>query len=88
MADAVSKAHGADPFDGVLCYDEAAVPTANEVARLLRLPLISDHWGDAFRYKDRKRIAWEAAGLRVPRHRVLRRSTDYRALATWDFPVV
>lgn len=64
------------------------MPIANDLARLLRLPAVSAHWGDAFRYKDRMRVAWEAAGLRVPRYRVLHRKTDLRPLATWRFPVV
>lgn len=88
LAAAAGQAHGADPFDGVLCYDEATVPIANDLARLLRRPAVSAHWGDAFRYKDRMRAAWEAAGLRVPRYRVLHRKTDLRPLATWRFPVV
>ena len=88
LAAAAGRAHDADPFDGVLCYDEATVPIANDLARLLRLPVVSTHWGDAFRYKDRMRVAWEAAGLRVPRYRVLHRKTDLRPLATWRFPVV
>ena len=88
LAATAGRAHDADPFDGVLCYDEATVPIANDLARLLRLPTVSTHWGDAFRYKDRMRVAWEAAGLRVPRYRVLHRKTDLRALATWRFPVV
>lgn len=88
LAAAAGRAHDADPFDGVLCYDEATVPIANDLARLLRLPPVAAHWGDAFRYKDRMRVAWEAAGLRVPRYRVLHRKTDLRPLATWRFPVV
>ena len=88
LAGAARGAHEADPFDGVLCYDEATVPIANDLARLLRRPAVSAHWGDAFRYKDRMRVAWEAAGLRVPRYRVLHRKTDLRPLATWQFPVV
>ena len=88
LAATAVRAHAADPFDGVLCYDEATVPIANDLARLLRLPVISAHWGDAFRHKDRMRVAWEAAGLRVPRYRVLHRKTDLRPLATWRFPVV
>jgi ATP-grasp domain len=88
VAAAAERAHAADPFDGVLCYDEATVPIANDLARLLRRPPVSVHWGDAFRYKDRMRVAWEAAGLRVPRYRVLHRKTDLRPLATWRFPVV
>ena len=56
------------------------MPIANDLARLLRLPAVSTHWGDAFRYKDRMRVAWEAAGLRVPRYRVLHRKTDLRPL--------
>jgi biotin carboxylase len=88
VAETAVRAHQRDPFDGVLCYAEASVPVANEVARVLGLPVVSAHWGDAFRYKDRMRIAWEAAGLRVPRYRVIRRRTDYRALGTWRFPVV
>jgi biotin carboxylase len=88
LAAAAGQAHGVDPFDGVLCYDEATVPIANDLARLLLRPAVSAHWGDAFRYKDRMRVAWEAAGLRVPRYRVLHRKTDLRALATWRFPVV
>lgn len=88
LAAAARRAHDADPFDGVLCYDEATVPIANDLARLLRRPAVSAYWGDAFRYKDRMRVAWEAAGLRVPRYRVLHRKTDLRALATWRFPVV
>jgi biotin carboxylase len=88
LAAAAGRAHDADPFDGVLCYDEATVPIANDLARLLRRPAVSTHWGDAFRYKDRMRVAWEAAGLRVPRYRVLHRKTDLRPLATWRFPVV
>jgi hypothetical protein len=88
LAAAAGRAHAADPFDGVLCYDEATVPIANDLARLLRRPPVSAHWGDAFRYKDRMRVAWEAAGLRVPRYRVLHRKTDLRPLATWRFPVV
>lgn len=88
LATAAARAHDADPFDGVLCYDEATVPIANELARLLKLPVVSAHWSEAFRHKDRMRIAWEAAGLRVPRYRVLHRKTDLRALATWQFPVI
>jgi biotin carboxylase len=88
LAAAAGRAHDADPFDGVLCYDEATVPIANDLARLLGRPAVSTHWGDAFRYKDRMRVAWEAAGLRVPRYRVLHRKTDLRPLATWQFPVV
>ena len=88
LAATAVRAHDADPFDGVLCYDEATVPIANDLARLLRRPVISAHWGDAFRHKDRMRVAWEAAGLRVPRYRVLHRKTDLRPLATWRFPVV
>lgn len=88
LAATAARAHDADPFDGVLCYDEATVPIANDLARLLRRPVISAHWGDAFRHKDRMRVAWEAAGLRVPRYRVLQRKTDLRPLATWRFPVV
>ena len=88
LAAAAGRAHAADPFDGVLCYDEATVPIANDLARLLGRPPVSDHWGDAFRYKDRMRVAWEAAGLRVPRYRVLHRKADLRPLATWRFPVV
>jgi biotin carboxylase len=88
LAVAAAQAHDADPFDGVLCYDEATVPIANDLARLLRLPPISTYWGDAFRHKDRMRVAWEAAGLRVPRYRVLHGKTDLRPLATWRFPVV
>ena len=88
LAATAVRAHAADPFDGVLCYDEATVPIANDLARLLRLPVISAHWGDAFRHKDRMRVAWEAVGLRVPRYRVLHRKTDLRPLATWRFPVV
>jgi biotin carboxylase len=88
LAAAAGQAHDTDPFDGVLCYDEATVPIANDLARLLRRPAVAAHWGDAFRYKDRMRVAWEAAGLRVPRYRVLHRKTDLRALATWRFPVV
>jgi hypothetical protein len=45
LAAAAGQAHGADPFDGVLCYDEATVPIANDLARLLRLPAVSAHWG-------------------------------------------
>jgi biotin carboxylase len=88
LAVAAGQMHEADPFDGVLCYDEATVPIANELARLLKLPVVSTHWGDAFRHKDRMRVAWEAAGLRVPRYRVLHSKTDLRALATWTFPVI
>lgn len=88
LAATAGRAHDADPFDGVLCYDEATVPIANDLARLLRLPPVAAHWGDAFRYKDRMRVAWEAAGLRVPRYRVLHRKADLRPLATWPFPVV
>ena len=88
LAATAVRAHDADPFDGVLCYDEATVPIANDLARLLRRPVISAHWGDAFRHKDRMRVAWEAVGLRVPRYRVLHRKTDLRPLATWRFPVV
>jgi len=88
LAAVAGRAHDGDPFDGVLCYDEATVPIANDLARLLRLPAVSTHWGDAFRHKDRMRVAWEAAGLRVPRYRVLHRKTDLRSLATWRFPVV
>lgn len=88
LAAAAAQAHDADPFDGVLCYDEATVPIANELARLLGLPVVSTHWSEAFRHKDRMRVAWEAAGLRVPRYRVLYRKTDLRSLATWQYPVI
>jgi biotin carboxylase len=80
--------HAEDPFDGVLCYDEATVPLADRLAKTLALPSISSSWGDAYRYKDRTRVALEAAGLPVPRYQLLRRPEDFRQLATWRFPLV
>jgi hypothetical protein len=88
LAEALRREHDREPFAGVLCYNEGAVPTANEIAHLLGLPAVSDFAAESFRYKDRMRVAWEAAGLPVPRYRVLHGPADARVLQTWPFPLV
>jgi ATP-grasp domain len=80
--------HAADPFAGVLSYNEGAVPVADDIARLLDLPRVSRFDAQSFRHKDRMRVAWEAAGLPMPRYRILHGPADARALAVWDFPIV
>ncbi len=88
VAALATEEHERDPYSGVFCYNEGGVPLANDLAHLLGLPPVSRFQADAFRHKDRMRIAWEACGVDIPRYRILHRPTDLYSLKTWKFPVV
>lgn len=88
IAQTIQKEHQQDPFSGVFCYNEGAVPLANRLARLLKLPVISKYCSDAFRHKDRMRLVWESYGVRIPRYRILHQKKGVYALSGWQFPVI
>lgn len=88
ISQTLQKEHLQNPFSGVFCYNEAAVPLANRLAKLLHLPVISKYHSDAFRHKDRMRLVWEACGIAIPKYHILHRKEDVYALSEWSFPLI
>ncbi|HLI70186.1 MAG TPA: ATP-grasp domain-containing protein [Ktedonobacteraceae bacterium] len=84
----VETEHARDPFQGVFCYNEGGVPLANLIARQLGLPAVSNFDGETFRYKDRMCVAWETAGVDIPRYRILHDRRDMYFLSSWKYPLV